>query len=96
MERNWIALSNGYITTNYHVIDGATSVHVYGIQGNFSKGYKAKVVASDKVNDLAIIKIDDYNFSGFGNVPYSGEDVFVLGYPMTSTMGDEIKLTTGG
>ena len=24
-----------------------------------------------------------------------GEDVFVLGYPLTSTMGDEIKLTTG-
>ena len=24
-----------------------------------------------------------------------GEEVFVLGYPLTSTMGDEIKLTTG-
>ncbi|MCM1311256.1 MAG: serine protease [Bacteroides sp.] len=24
-----------------------------------------------------------------------GEDVYVLGYPMTSTMGDEIKLTDG-
>lgn len=24
-----------------------------------------------------------------------GEEIFVLGYPLTSTMGDEIKLTTG-
>lgn len=24
-----------------------------------------------------------------------GEDIFVLGYPLTTTMGDEIKLTTG-
>lgn len=37
------------------------------------------------------------------NIPYSvktttsevGEEVFVLGYPLTATMGDEIKLTTG-
>ena len=52
---------------------------------------------------LAIIKIDDRGFVGFGNIPYSikttladvGEDIFVLGYPMTTTMGEEIKLTTG-
>lgn len=97
------ALSSGYIATNYHVVDGATSLVVYGIKGDFSTSYKAKVVASDKVNDLAIIKIEDNRFSGFGNIPYSvkttladvGEDIFVLGYPMTTTMGEEIKLTTG-
>ena len=26
---------------------------------------------------------------------FTGDPVFVLGYPLTSTMGDEIKLTTG-
>lgn len=52
---------------------------------------------------MALLKIDDSAFCGFGNIPYAvsstmsevGEDIFVLGYPLTSTMGDEIKLTTG-
>lgn len=97
------ALKNGYITTNYHVIDGATTIYVRGIKGDFGKAYKAEIVATDKFNDLAIIKISDTNFTGFGAIPYAiststsdvGEDIFVLGYPLTSTMGDEIKLTTG-
>ena len=52
---------------------------------------------------MSILKIDDENFKGFGPIPYNiktsmadvGEEIFVLGYPMTATMGDEIKLTTG-
>lgn len=97
------ALNNGYICTNYHVIDGAKSIEIRGIQGDFTTSYSAKAVASDKFNDLSILKIDDENFKGFGPIPYNiktsmadvGEEIFVLGYPMTATMGDEIKLTTG-
>lgn len=97
------ALNNGYIATNYHVVDGAKTISVIGIKGAFNIEYKAEVIATDKVNDLAIIKINDRRFSGFGVIPYRvkttmsevGEDIFVLGYPLTTTMGDEIKLTTG-
>ena len=97
------ALKDGYIVTNYHVIDGAKTVLVLGVGGSFSTEYKASVVATDKSNDLALVKIDDYRFNGFGNISYSiktgmadvGEDVFVLGYPLTTVMGEEIKLTTG-
>ena len=97
------ALNNGYICTNYHVIDGAKNIEIHGVQGDFTTSYSAKVVASDKFNDLAILKVDDVEFKGFGTVPYNvktsmadvGEEVFVLGYPLTTTMGDEIKLTTG-
>ena len=97
------ALKNGYIATNYHVVENARNITVQGIKGSFSTEYKATVVATDKFNDLAIIKISDSRFSGFGTTPYRvktstsevGEEVFVLGYPLTSTMGDEIKLTTG-
>lgn len=97
------ALNNKYITTNYHVVENAKRIQIYGIQGNFSKFYNAEIVATDKFNDLAILKITDYDFKGLGAIPYSiktttsevGEEVFVLGYPLTSTMGDEIKLTTG-
>ena len=97
------ALNNGYICTNYHVIDGAKSIEIHGVQGDFTTSYSAKVIASDKFNDLAILKVDDADFRGFGTIPYMvktsmadvGEEIFVLGYPLTTTMGDEIKLTTG-
>lgn len=95
--------SDGLIVTNYHVIDGATTIIVKGVNGNFSISYKAKVVVSDKNNDLAIIQIDDNSFTNISKIPYTikssssdvGENVFVLGYPLRASMGDEIKLTNG-
>ena len=97
------ALNNGYIATNYHVIENASNISVLGIAGNASERYVASVIATDKVNDLALIQIKDSRFYGFGQIPYSvksttsnvGESVFVLGYPLITTMGNEIKLTTG-
>lgn len=95
--------SNGLIVTNYHVIAGASTIKVKGINGDFSKSYIAKVLTFDEKNDLAIIKIDDVSFSTLGTPPFCiksvtsevGSDIFVLGYPLTATMGDEIKLTNG-
>lgn len=97
------ALKDGYIVTNYHVIDGAKSIQIQGIKGDFTIKYNAEVIATDKFNDIALLKVSDSRFTGFGTIPYNvkttvsdvGEDIFVLGYPLTSTMGDEIKLTTG-
>ncbi len=97
------ALGNGYIATNNHVIEGAQTIKVYGINGNKETYYSAKVKHIDAKNDLAIIKITDKNFRGFGKLPYSinnsicpvGESIFVLGYPLTQYMGNEIKLTNG-
>lgn len=96
------ALTNNYIVTNYHVVEGAKSISIQRINGLFNNKYDATVVATDKVNDLAILKVNGANIS-IANIPYSvrtstadvGEEIFVLGYPLTSTMGDEIKLTTG-
>lgn len=94
---------NGYIITNYHVVDGARNIKVTKVNGDNYKKYSAKVEVSDKQNDLAIIKITDSSFSSISALPYSfkftaanvGEDCFVLGYPLVSTMGTEIKLTNG-
>lgn len=96
------ALANNYLVTNFHVVEDAKSISVQGINGNFNNKFGATIVATDKINDLAILKINGSNISN-SSIPYSvktttsevGEDVFVLGYPLTSTMGDEIKLTTG-
>ena len=44
----------GHIITNYHVIDGCSAVKpVIG-----GKEYDSKIIAVDKVNDLAILKSD--------------------------------------
>lgn len=96
------ALTSNYIVTNYHVIENAKSITIQGINGNHVDKYGASVIASDKNNDLAILKVNGVNITST-NIPYSvktttsevGEEVFVLGYPLTATMGDEIKLTTG-
>ncbi len=62
--------SNGYIVTNYHVVNGAKIITVKGINGNFQRAYDAKVVTVDKNNDLAIIQIDDPSFKSLGQIPY--------------------------
>lgn len=95
--------SNGYIITNNHVVEGARNIKVTKVNGDSYKKYNAKVEVSDKQNDLAIIKITDPSFSSIGVLPYTfkfmaanvGEDCFVLGYPLVSTMGTDIKLTNG-
>lgn len=97
------AIGNKYIVTNEHVTDGAKTIVVKGVNGNLSTGYTAIVAATDKNNDIAILKINDSKFSSMGTIPYNvptimaevGEDIFVLGYPLTQTMGNEIKLTNG-
>ncbi len=95
------ALKDGYIVTNYHVIEDAKSILIK--KGDKLDDYDAKVIAVDKNNDLAILRISDSRFTGFGTIPYAlksqivdvGEDVWVLGYPLTQYLGNEIKLTTG-
>lgn len=97
------AIGNGYIVTNNHVADGAKTISIKGVKGDMNTGYNAEVIATDKTNDIAILKITDPNFKGFGTIPYAvqqrmaevGEDVFVLGYPLTQALGNEIKLTNG-
>ena len=99
---------DGYIATNNHVVTSEKyTVKNLGVEFNYKdeiKTFKAKVIKSDKINDLAIIKITDKNFKGLKSIPYSaiedeadlGEEVFALGYPMALTlMGNDIKFTDG-
>jgi S1-C subfamily serine protease len=91
--------NSGYIATCYHVIEGATDIKVKGINNDFYRKYNAKVVATDKLNDLAILKIDcrletSIKYSINWNVSDVGQEVFTLGYPLKTTMGEEIKCKT--
>ena len=97
------AIADGYIATNYHVTNGARTIKIRGVNGDMEESYRGYLVASDRNHDLAIIKIVDKRFDGFDDIPYClgksvpevGNEIFVLGYPMTETMGKEIKLTDG-
>src|SRR5690606_15703896 len=94
---------NGYIATNYHVIEGAREIQVEYFQKGIKNTYKAKVIVTDKQNDLAIIQIQDSKFNRLPSIPYVfnysikdvGTEVFALGYPMANIMGSEIKYTDG-
>ena len=96
-----IAIGTKLVATNHHVVDGATNLSI--CFPDLEKEYRAEVVVTDEIHDLAIIRVVDSEFSGFANMKYGfktevedvGMGVFVLGYPMVQTMGTEIKLTTG-
>ena len=50
-----IVREDGYIATNYHVIQGANKVEVTLHNGD---SYSAHIIGSDPANDIAVIKID--------------------------------------
>ncbi len=91
--------SNGFIATNYHVIDKADSVYVQNVAG---KSYKAKVIYSDPNSDVAILKITDTAFRGLGSIPYTfkksesdlAESVFTYGYPQDAPHYDDGRITS--
>lgn len=94
---------NGYIATNYHVIENTDTIEVEYFQKGEKFIFRANVVSTDSLNDLAIIQIRDPKFIPLSVIPYVlsdntcdvGMDVFALGYPDPENMGYEIKFTDG-
>lgn len=97
------ALDKNRIVTCYHgVTESDKDIYIKGINGNFDVKYPAVVEAYDRTNDIAILKLKDsainINYSPFAISEASkgtAEEVFVLGYPISVLMGEEIKLTNG-
>jgi S1-C subfamily serine protease len=92
--------NNGYIVTCHHVISDAKTINIRGLNGDFTTTVQARVVAKDSQHDLAILKVDckltkQVPFRIDWNALEVGQDVFTLGYPLKSELGDEIKLTNG-
>lgn len=77
-----IITPDGYIVTNNHVIEGASEIEV---TLNNNKTYKAEVIGSDPVSDIALIKVDaeDLDYIPFGNSNNVklGEWVLAVGNP---------------
>jgi len=87
-----ITSSDGYILTNYHVIDGADSITVDLTDG---RTLTAKVIGSDQASDLALIKVNATDLHpltlGNSDAVQVGDVVLAVGNPLgvgqTVTMG---------
>lgn len=81
----FIISEDGYIVSNYHVIEGAKTVSV---NTGFGQSYNAEVVGYDAENDFSMLKIDDQGLP-YVNIGSSddiaiGEQVVAIGYPLSS------------
>jgi len=84
-----IISKDGYIITNNHVVENATEVSV---TLNDNREFTAKVVGTDRMSDIALLKIegDEFPYLTFGNSDalQVGEWVLAVGNPfnLTSTV----------
>jgi serine protease Do len=98
----FVLKNNGYVITNAHVIEGFEDIYVFA--NNI--GHKASVVKIDPNSDLALLKINEKDFT-FSKAPlpyginYKGNDmsekVYTLGFPKSSIVYNEgyISSSTG-
>jgi len=79
----FIITADGYIVTNYHVIDSASTVKVTLHDGTT---YDAKIIGGDEDYDVAVLKIDATNLQAvtFGDSSklQVGEDIAAIGNPL--------------
>ena len=96
-----IVTDNGYIVTNYHVVENAKEIKV---TTNDKKEHKAKLICTDPFTDLAVIKIERSGFpmAYIGNIEdvKIGEWVLAVGNPLglnsTVTAGIVSAIGRGG
>ena len=85
-----IISTDGYIVTNNHVINGASSIYVTLANG---EKYNAQLVATDVKSDLAVIKIDakDLQAAVLGNSETIkvGQNAVAIGNPL-GTLGGTV------
>lgn len=78
-----IISKDGYIVTNNHVVQDADEVEVVMTD---KRSFKAKVIGTDPLTDLAVIKVDASNLPaitlGDSDALKLGEWVLAVGYPL--------------
>ena len=89
----FVITSDGYILTNYHVIEDANTIKVSFVDGT---SYDAELVGGEEENDIAVLKIDQGNLRpvvlGDSDAINVGEDVYAIGNPL----GELTFTFTGG
>ncbi len=84
---------DGYLITNWHVVEDAARVKVKCKEGIFP----AEVINTDRVKDLALLKVKgQFHPLAFGTTEVSlGESAFTIGFPNLQLQGLEPKFTDG-
>ncbi len=79
----FILTDNGYIVTNYHVIEGASDIKVTTYDGTT---YEAELIGYDESNDLAVLKVDTKDLTpvvlGDSDQMNVGDSVIAIGNPL--------------
>ena len=79
----FIISENGYIVTNYHVVENSTSIKVTTYNG---QAYDATLVGYDESNDVAVLKIDATGLTpvtmGSSENLNVGDEVVAIGNPL--------------
>ena len=79
----FILSEDGYIISNYHVVEGAQKLTVITYMGD---EYEAKLVGFDQMNDVAILKVEANNLApvtiGSSDDLIVGDQVVAIGNPL--------------
>lgn len=89
----FVISQDGYIVTNYHVIEDASKITVTFVDG---KSYDATLVGGDEENDIAVLKVDA---TGLATVVIGSSDNLVVGdqvYAIGNPLGELTYSLTGG
>ena len=86
----FILSADGYVVSNYHVVEGGTSIEVTTEAGDV---YDAELIGFDATNDIALLKVDAQDLPhvtvGSSDALYVGDQVLAIGNPLgelTSTL----------
>ena len=99
----FILNEEGYLITNFHVIEGETqiSLEVYHQKNGQldRRSYKnVRIIAMNKFQDLALLKIEDKDAPKFRHVPLGDSDLLAVGekvFAIGSPLGLERTVTEG-
>ena len=79
----FILTADGYIVTNYHVVEGAEDIKVTTYD---DKTYEAKLIGYDESNDVAVLKVDATGLTpvviGDSDNMNVGDSVVAIGNPL--------------
>jgi hypothetical protein len=92
----FIIQADGFVLTNYHVIEGSSMIAVV-VPGR--QPVEAKIVSTDRSRDLALLKIPLTNMPtlpiGSSQSVQVLDPITILGYPLTDLLGADVSACDG-
>ncbi len=91
----FVVAPDGHLITAAHVVEGATTIKVT-LNG---QSFSGRVLESDSVQDLALLKIDAENLPALPLANSEqvglGQSIWALGFPLSDVLGTSLKINAG-